>query len=478
MPYLSLYRKYRPRSFADIVGQRHVTQTLANAVKANRIAHAYLFCGPRGTGKTSTALVLAMALNCDKGPTPEPCRECEMCRRIIAGSALDVFEFDAASHRSVDDIGDVLERVSLSPAEAQSKIYIVDEVHMLTGHAFNAFLKTLEEPPPHVVFILATTEPHRVLPTILSRCQRFDFHRVGVRDIEQNARTIAAAESIDIDDKAITMLAHAADGSVRDSLTLLDQAFAYAEGPITPEVVTEILGGIDFSLLAEFTDLLLQQDVSGALALIERVVGEGKDLRQLVQGLLSHYRNLLVLRVDRRGSEAISLPEESLRRTTEQASAATPEEILRSLDLLSDADRELRFTGQPRLLLELLAVRVCRPAEAREATATAPQKERAAPARPPARPPSEPAKPPARPAPAPETPTPAEPEAPAPSEPEAVAEPTEVKEPAGPLVLEDLKRRWDEVIADLRKSRQTSLFPYLREATPVALDGSVITLAF
>ena len=475
VPYLSLYRKYRPRSFAGIVGQRHVTQTLANAVKANRIAHAYLFCGPRGTGKTSTALVLAMALNCDKGPTPEPCRECEMCRRIIAGSALDVFEFDAASHRKVDEIGEVLGRVNLAPAEARSKVYIIDEVHMLSGTAFNAFLKTLEEPPPHVVFVLATTEPHRVIPTVLSRCQRFDFHRVGVRDIEQNARTIAAAESIDIDDKAITMLAHAADGSVRDSLTLLDQAFAYAEGPITPEVVTEILGGIDFGLLAEFTDVLLQRDVSGALALIDRVVGEGKDLRQLVQGLLSHYRDLLILRVDRRGSEAVSLPEESLQRTAEQASALTPEEILRSLDLLSDADRELRFTGQPRLLLELLAVRVCRPAEAREAALPAPQRERTAPAKPAARVPSERAESTAR---APEAPTPGEPEAPAPTEPEAVAEPTEAKEPAGPVVLEDLKRRWDEVIADLRKGRQPSLSAFLREARPVALEGSAITLAF
>ncbi len=459
MPYLSLYRKYRPRSFAEIVGQRHVTQTLANAVKADRIAHAYLFCGPRGTGKTSTALVLAMALNCDKGPTPEPCRECDMCRRIIAGSALDVFEFDAASHRSVEDIGEVLGRVSLAPAEARSKVYIIDEVHMLSGTAFNAFLKTLEEPPAHVVFVLATTEPHRVLPTILSRCQRFDFHRVGVRDIEQNLRTIAAAESIEIDEKAITMLAHAADGSVRDSLTLLDQAFAYAEGSITPEVVTEILGGIDFDLLAEFTDVLLQRDVSGALALTERVVGEGKDLRQLVQGLLSHYRNLLLLRVDRRGRDAISLPEEAVQRTAEQATSLSAEEILRSLDLLADADRELRFTGQPRLLVELLSVRICRPAEEPAAAAPAPRRERRAPAKAPA-------------------PAPSEPAAPTPPEPEAVAEPTEAAEPAGPLALDGLKQRWDEVLAQLRKQRQTSLAAFLREARPVALEGDVVTLAF
>ena len=191
MPYLALYRKYRPRNFAQIVGQRHVTQTLANAVKAGRIAHAYLFCGPRGTGKTSTARALAMALNCERGPTPEPCGECEICRRIVAGSALDVIEIDAASNRGIDEIRELRERVGLAAADARTKIYIIDEVHMLTGEAFNAFLKTLEEPPRHVVFVLATTEPHRVLPTILSRCQRFDFHRVGTKDIEAELCEIA-----------------------------------------------------------------------------------------------------------------------------------------------------------------------------------------------------------------------------------------------------------------------------------------------
>jgi len=450
MPYLSLYRKYRPRSFAEIIGQRHVTQTLANAVKANRIAHAYLFCGPRGTGKTTTALVLAMALNCDKGPTPEPCRECEICRGIIGGSALDVFEFDAASHRSVEDISEVLDRVALAPAEARGKVYIIDEVHMLSGTAFNAFLKTLEEPPAHVVFVLATTEPHRVIPTILSRCQRFDFHRVGVRDIEENIRKIAAAEGIEIDDKAVAMLAHAADGSVRDGLTLLDQAFAYAEGAITPEVVTEILGGIDFGLLAEFSDVLVQRDISGALALIERVVGEGKDLRQLVEGLLSHYRNLLLLRVDRRGRDALALPEESVKRTAEQAKSLSAEEVVRTLDLLAETDRELRFTSQPRLLLELCAVRICQPSEAAEVAAAAPRKERKA------------------------APKPA---AAAPAEAEAVAEGAEREEP-GPVGLADLKRRWDDVLADLRKTRQTSVAAFLREAVPLALEGDVVTLAF
>lgn len=456
MPYLSLYRKYRPRSFADIIGQRHVTQTLANAVKANRIAHAYLFCGPRGTGKTTTALVLAMALNCEKGPTPEPCQQCDTCRAIIRGSALDVFEFDAASHRSVEDITEVLDRVSLAPAEARVKVYIIDEVHMLSGTAFNAFLKTLEEPPANVVFILATTEPHRVIPTILSRCQRFDFHRLGIPEIEQNIRNIAAAEDMEIDDKAIAMLAHAADGSVRDSLTLLDQAFAYSEEAVTPQVVTEILGGIDFDLLAGFTDVLLQRDLSAAFALIERVVSEGKDLRQLVEGLLSHHRNLLLLRVDRRGRDALALPEESLKRTAEQAQSLSAEDIVRTLDLLAEADRELRFTSQPRLLLELCAVRICQPSEPAAAPAPAPAKQR--------RPAPKPA-----PAPAAKTPTPPE------AEPEMPE--TEQSEP-GPAALPDLKHRWDDVLAALRKARQGSVAAFLREAAPLALEGDVITLAF
>jgi DNA polymerase-3 subunit gamma/tau len=324
---------------------------------------------------------------------------------------------------------------------------------MLSGTAFNAFLKTLEEPPGHVVFVLATTEPHRVIPTILSRCQRFDFHRVGVRDIEQNVRKIAAAEGIEIDDKAIAMLAHAADGSVRDSLTLLDQAFAYAEEAVTPEVVTEILGGIEFDLLAEFTDVLLQRDISGALALIERVVGEGKDLRQLVEGLLSHYRNLLLLRVDRRGRDAIALPEESVKRTAEQANSASAEEIVRILDLFAETDRELRFTSQPRLLLELCAVRICQPAKGAEAAAPAQRKERRA------------------------APRPAQAEPAEAAEAEEVAEGVK-EEAAGPVELADLKRRWDEVLGGLRKVRQGSVAAFLREAAPVGLEGDVVTLAF
>ncbi len=455
MPYLSLYRKYRPRTFAEIVGQRHVTQTLTNAVKANRIAHAYLFCGPRGTGKTSTARVLAMALNCDRGPTPEPDGDCESCRRIIQGNALDVIEIDAASNRGIDEIRELRERVGLAPADARMKIYIIDEVHMLTPEAYNAFLKTLEEPPAHVVFVLATTEPHRVLPTILSRCQRFDFRRVGIADLETMMREIAAKEKLKADGRAVTLLAHAADGSARDALTLLDQAVAYADDEITPEIVSEILGGIDFDLLAEFADIVIERDPSAALRFVERVVAEGKDLRQLVGALIKHFRDLLLLVIDRRSRDAVALPEEALARAAKQASSLSSDEVVRVLDILAETDRELRYTSQPRLLVELAAVRICRGAHVAAA-------------------PVEPAPRQRRPAAA--ATRPAEAVGP---QPEPEAEAANVAEaPEGSSDLTEIRRRWDEVVADLQRARKISESAFLREAVPVALEDGVLVLEF
>jgi DNA polymerase-3 subunit gamma/tau len=461
MPYLSLYRKYRPRNFAEIIGQRHVTQTLANAVKANRIAHAYLLCGPRGTGKTSTARVLAMALNCEQGPTAEPCGDCEECQHIIAGNALDVMEIDAASNRGIDEIRELRERVGLAPAGARMKVYIIDEVHMLTGEAFNAFLKTLEEPPPHVVFVLATTEPHRVLPTILSRCQRFDFHRIGLQDLQSAVTRIAEQEELDIDERAVAMLANAADGSFRDVLTLLDQAVAYAEDRITAEIVTEILGGIDFDLLADFADVLTRGDISEALLLIERVVSEGKDLRQLIAGLTAHYRNLLLLSLGRREQEAVALPQESAERAQEQAKALSQSEILRALDLLAETDRELRFTSQPRLLVELAAVRICRVRVSEPAPMEASPQAPARAARRPSGPRQEA-----------ETPAADAEDATPEAEPEAVAEPSAV------TGLADIKRRWDELITELRQSRRTAEAAFLRDAVPVAVENGGLLLEF
>ncbi|MBN1459081.1 MAG: DNA polymerase III subunit gamma/tau [Armatimonadetes bacterium] len=461
MPYLSLYRKYRPRGFAEIVGQRHVTQTLANAVKTNRIAHAYLFCGPRGTGKTTTARALAAALNCEKGPTAEPCGVCEACRRINAGNALDVIEIDAASNRGIDEIRELRERVGLAAAGARMKVYIIDEVHMLTGEAFNAFLKTLEEPPSHVVFVLATTEPHRVLPTILSRCQRFDFHRIGLRDLETVLAEIGQKEELTLDPKALSLLAHAADGSFRDALTLLDQAIAYAEGDITAEVVTEILGGIDFELLADLTDSLSRRDLGEALIRLDKVVADGKDLRQLVIELIGHYRNLLLLRVDRRGREAVALPEESAARAESQARALSPEEIVRVLDLLAEADRELRFTSQPRLIVELAVARVCqrgmaestaRPSDSAKASAISrtDTRKRAS------------------------SDTPSK----LPAGREETAQPEVSQEATGTIELGEIKARWDEVIAQLRQMKRTAEAAFLRDSVPVALENGTLTLSF
>jgi DNA polymerase-3 subunit gamma/tau len=461
VPYLSLYRKYRPHSFSGIVGQRHVTQTLTNAVKADRIAHAYLFCGPRGTGKTTTARALAAALNCEQGPTPDPCGQCEACRRIAAGNALDVIEIDAASNRGIDEIRELRERVGLAAAGARMKVYIIDEVHMLTGEAFNAFLKTLEEPPPHVVFVLATTEPHRVLPTILSRCQRFDFHRIGLRNLEMALAEIAEKEQLKLDEKAVEMLAHAADGSFRDALTLLDQAIAYSEGEITPEVVTEILGGIDFELLASFADILSRRELGEALAYVDQVVAEGKDLRQLVAELIGHYRNLLLLRVDRRGREAVALPEESAQRAEAQARALDPEAIVRVLDVLAETDRELRFTSQPRLLVELAAAKICRAGvggaverdRTREvAPATARRDARGGSGRAASRK--------------------------AESEVEGAAEEEETPQPTGAVGLGEIKERWDEVLAQLRKAKKTAEAAFLRDSVPVALENGTLVLEF
>jgi len=458
LPYLSLYRKYRPRNFAEIVGQRHVTQTLGNAIKASRIAHAYLFCGPRGTGKTSTARVLAMSLNCEQGPTEQPCGECEACRRIVAGNALDVIEIDAASNRGIDEIRELRERVGLAPAGGRMKVYIIDEVHMLTGEAFNAFLKTLEEPPAHVVFVLATTEPHRVLPTILSRCQRFDFHRVGLGDLEGIIRDVAAKEQLKIADKAVTMLAHAADGAGRNALTLLDQAVAYADAEVTAEVVTEILGGVDFDLLVEFTEIVIRRDMGEALGFVERVVTEGKDIRQFVGELIEHFRNLLMLNVDRRGRDTVSLPDESVEKLVEQAQSLPTADVVSALDVLAETDRELRFTSQPRLLVELAAVRLCRsPGPAAQAR-------------------GEERKPEPR-----KTPTKGQER----TVRDKAADRRDVREavdvPTGGDAspgLAEMRDRWDELLSLLRKERRSAEAAFLREAIPAALEDDTLVLEF
>jgi DNA polymerase-3 subunit gamma/tau len=357
MAYQSLYRKYRSRDFGDLVGQRHVTQTLANAISSGRVAHAYLFCGPRGTGKTSTARVLAKALNCETGPTATPCDTCAYCRAIKQGSAMDVVEIDAASNRNIDDIRQLREQVSYPPVELRYKFYIVDEVHQLTRDSFNAFLKTLEEPPAHVIFVLCTTDPHQLPATILSRCQRFDFHRITHDEIVERLRWVVNQEGWTCEDEALHLLARTANGGMRDALSLLDQTAAYAGSSITAGHVRDILGGIDFTLLSEFATVLLARDAVGLFTLIDRVMAEGKDVPQLIAELIQYWRNLL--RVTIGGAEGlVELAPEQRRELAHAARQSDQAALMRGITLLCEAENELRWNSQQRLVLELSCLRL------------------------------------------------------------------------------------------------------------------------
>ena len=357
MAYQSLYRKYRSRDFADLVGQRHVTQTLANAIASGRVSHAYLFCGPRGTGKTSTARVLAKSLNCQHGPTAEPCDACPYCLSIRQGSAMDVIEIDAASNRNIDDMRQLREQVNYPPVELRYKFYIVDEVHQLTRDAFNAFLKTLEEPPPHVIFVLCTTDPHQLPATILSRCQRFDFHRITQDDIVERLRWIVAQEQWTVEEEALFLLARSANGGLRDALSLLDQAASYAGATISAAHVRDILGGIDLDLLIDFSAKLISRDANGLFHLIDRIMAEGKDVPQLVAELILHWRNLL--RVSIGGTEALlEYSPEQREQVKAQSSQLEQQEIMRAITLWCEAENDLRWNSQQRLLVELYSLRV------------------------------------------------------------------------------------------------------------------------
>ncbi|MGH2820053.1 MAG: DNA polymerase III subunit gamma/tau, partial [Actinomycetota bacterium] len=318
MAYLSLYRKYRPRTFEEILGQEAVTRTLANAVVEDRVAHAYLFTGPRGTGKTSTARILAKALNCAQGPTPDPCNKCESCLAIAEGSSLDLIEMDAASHSKVDETREILAGVPLATAGGRRKVYVIDEVHMLSTGSFNALLKTLEEPPGHVLFVLATTEAHKVLPTIVSRTQRFDFRRLTADVLQKHLAGVAEAEGIDVETQALEVIARHADGSARDALSVLDQVSSFA-GSVDAEQVERLLGERREDALVALFDAVAGGDVGGVFEVVQAFVGRGADVRQLALACLEHARSLLLLKSSPGAGDLLDTSLEDRPRLAEQA---------------------------------------------------------------------------------------------------------------------------------------------------------------
>lgn len=358
MSYLVLSRKWRPQTFAEVVGQEHVTRTLRNAITSGRVAHAFLFTGPRGVGKTTTARLLAKALNCEQGPTPDPCNTCTHCKEITAGNALDVLEIDGASHTGVDHIRDLTEGVQYRPVKSRFRIIIIDEVHMLSNAAFNALLKTLEEPPPHVKFIFATTEVHKILQTILSRCQRYDFKRIPLRELTQRLRTLAEQEGLTVDEVGLALLAREADGSLRDAESLLDQVVAWSGGTVNEQAVKEALGVADRQALFRVVEAVLARDPAQALRLAGDLYQYGYDPRRLCRDLLEHFRHLVTAKVSTDPALLADLPDHEVTVVRRQAEACSLEDLQRFFTLMLRAEEEVGRTAYTQLILEMTLVKL------------------------------------------------------------------------------------------------------------------------
>lgn len=358
MEYQSLYRKWRPQTFEEIIGQKHITQTLINAISLNRISHAYIFSGPRGVGKTTTARILAKSLNCEKGSTPHPCNRCERCIRITDGYSMDVIEIDGASNNGVDSIRELRNKVNFAPAEGKYKIYIIDEVHMLSQGAFNALLKTLEEPPVHVIFIFATTDPHKIPSTILSRCQWFNFRRISLTDLITKLKMIAKDEELNISDKTLNIIARSSTGSMRDAESTLDQIIAYCGKDITSKSVGEVLGVIEEEVFFEFIEAIIKNDTLKGIEIINRTSDLGADASQFIKNLMEFVHNLSLAKV---------CPEEILNyqgifvedraRLLKQSKIIKLEKLFNIVDYLADAERKVRYIRRPWILLEMLVIK-------------------------------------------------------------------------------------------------------------------------
>lgn len=362
MSYQALYRKYRPTDFSAVKGQDHIVTTLKNQINSDRIGHAYLFCGTRGTGKTTVAKIFARAVNCENPGPDGPCGACAMCRAIADAASMNVVEIDAASNNRVDDIRQVIDEVQYSPAEGRFKVYIIDEVHMLSVSAFNALLKTLEEPPSYLIFILATTEAHKIPLTILSRCQRYDFRRIRVDTIKERLRELLDKEGVEAEDKALGYIARQADGALRDGLSLLEQCISFYFGQkLTYENVLKALGAVDHTVYHELMRALLENDVESMVNAIGRLVELGRDLTQFVNEFIWYMRNLLVLQTADMAEQLVDASEEDLREMKQFAAQIEPEILFRYIRVLSDLANEMKYSANKRVILEVALIRLCRP---------------------------------------------------------------------------------------------------------------------
>ena len=357
----ALYRAYRPQTFKDVVGQEHIIRTLKNQIENGNVGHAYLFCGTRGTGKTSTAKIFARAVNCIDSVNEEPCNECEVCKDILNDNIMDVIEIDAASNNSVDDVREIRENVKYTPAKCKYKVYIIDEVHMLSQGAFNALLKTLEEPPSYVIFILATTEPHKIPATILSRCQRFDFKRVTVQDMSSRMKEICEDVNIEVDERALNLIARNSQGALRDALSILDQCMSFSDDKIEYKDVVDLLGTVNIEQLFEMAEYVIKEDTKKCLEILNEFVIWGKDIKNLIDDLIDHFRNLMICKVSTELDEIISLPEETIEQLKAQSNLIETNDIIRILNILSEAQDNIKSSSNPRVLAEVSIMKLSQP---------------------------------------------------------------------------------------------------------------------
>jgi DNA polymerase-3 subunit gamma/tau len=459
----ALYRKYRPQTFDEVVGQEAVVRTLKNAITSEQVRQAYLFAGPRGTGKTSMARILAKSLNCAQGPTPDPDGTCSVCLGIAAGTSLDVIEMDAASQRGIDDIREMRDRVVLQPVEGRYKIYILDEAHQLTDAAWNALLKLIEEPPPHLVFVFCTTDLSKVLPTVRSRCQTFVFQRPRLQDLVTVLSRVAEGEGIDAPPQALSLVARAARGSFRDATSTLDQLASATGKEITVQSVLQLLGTVEEDALFRLCDLIIDRDTAGALTFVEELSEQGNDLGRLVSDLIEHLRHLMLVQHMHEVPESLPVTEETRERLRAQANQLGEPTVVRLLDLLAVAVDDMRQGGDPRLPLELALVKVTRPAadlsrestayrleqlETRGPTQTVGQAQTAGP----------------------------DPR-PGPEKPEAVRVPVPAGGPPD-VELEQLQEAWARTIVPAVAEKSIPISTVLGEARPAELDGDTLTIEF